>query len=114
VALELRARIVTALLGHCHHRVGAVILDHVRYCLRTGRNESAASSCEAIISDFRPLVEECEIKNSAPLDEEALALDQLAEAILIDADLQQYAGGDLLQLRNRCSRLLDRYRVAPD
>jgi hypothetical protein len=114
IALELRARNVTSLLWHCQHRVGAAMLDHVRYCLRTGQNESAASSCEAIISDFRGLIEECEIRNTAPLDEEAIALEQLAEAISIYAELRGSSGGDLLRLRDRSSDLLERYRPAPE
>lgn len=106
-ALELRGRIVTTLLGQCRERVGTVMLDSVRYFIRVGERERAASHCEAVISDFEAVVDECEASPEAPVVEDRIALGQLREALDVLVMLRGESASSSA-LRARCSALLDR------
>jgi hypothetical protein len=80
-ALDLRARIVTRMLGSCHAHVGRAMLDSARCALRAGDTDRATSLCNSVVADFAHLVDDGERAEDRCFDEHRLALEHLLAAL---------------------------------
>src|SRR5579884_2869619 len=83
---ELAGRIVTQLLGQCHAFVGRAMLDSARCAQRNGDSEKAIRFAQAVIADFTVLLDW--FAQEKPVDEDALAISCLREAISLVMETQ--------------------------
>lgn len=109
-ALQLRARLIVNLLGHCPDRVGEVMVDCAQCALEQGQVEKAASMCESVIDDFTRirLLERCEQESGALLVEDEIALHKLQDAIDLLNKVRGDKNPEWQMLKARCSALLSR------
>jgi hypothetical protein len=107
--LALRGTVVTGLLGQCHARVGAVMLDDARAAREAGDDADAAGKCDAVIADFVAVVEAWEDTPEPPFDEHRIAIEHLRDALDLRAAMSADGlGREHALLRARCERLLTR------
>lgn len=103
--LGLVGRIVTRLLGQCHAFVGRAMLESARCFQRNGDPERAATHVEAVVADFRFLLDEFE--DDGPFDEYVIALEFLLAAVDLIVEVRG-TSIELDALRNRTEHALTR------
>ena len=107
--LDLYGRAVTGLLGQCHARVGAAMLDRVRGVRAAGDEVAAARLCEAVVRDFAVVVDTWEATTDVPFDEHRIALEHLLAALDELAAIRgKLLAASAATLRARCKALLAR------
>jgi hypothetical protein len=103
--LGLVGRIVTRLLGQCHAFVGRAMLDAARCIQRHGDPERAAVHVDAVLADFRSLLDRFEDED--PFDEHVIALEYLLAAVELIVEVRG-TSAELDTLRERTERVLAR------
>ncbi|GIE87057.1 hypothetical protein [Actinoplanes regularis] len=103
--LGLVGRIVTRLLGQCHAFVGRAMIESARCIQRNGDPSQAAGHAEAVLADFKVLLDQFESED--PADEYVIALEYLLAAIEL---LIEVRGGsaELTALADRTKGVLAR------
>jgi hypothetical protein len=90
IATSIWTKATLQVQSHYHHIVGPAMLANADCNERLGRRARAADLYEAIIGDFRWLVDEWESEVEAPSEQDALSLEVLSTALKRRASL----GGD--------------------
>jgi hypothetical protein len=103
--LGLVGRIVTRLLGQCHALVGRAMIESARCIQRNGDPDRAATHAEAVLSDFKVLLDRFEV--DPPFDEHTIALEYLLAAIELIIEVRG-SSSELDALRNRTQQVLGR------
>ena len=84
--LALVGRIVTRLLGQCHAFVGRAMIESAQCIQRNGDPDRAATHAEAMLADFKVLLDQ--FKLETPFDEHVIALEYLLAAINLITDVR--------------------------
>jgi hypothetical protein len=103
--LGLVGRIVTRLLGQCHAFVGRAMIESARCIQRNGDPDRAATHVEAVLADFKVLLDRFEV--DAPFDEHVIALEHLLAAVELIIEVRG-SSTELDALRNRTKQVLGR------
>lgn len=103
--LGLVGRIVTRLLGQCHAFVGRAMIESARCIQRNGDPDRAATHVEAVVADFKVLLDRFEV--DAPFDEHVIALEYLLAAVELIIEVRG-SSTELDALRNRTKQVLGR------
>jgi|GEM_PF-1612526 len=99
---------VLSVNAHYHHLVGPAMIANAKISERTNNLEYAKKAYDAVIQDFRGILDYVQDDEYRPCDEELISIESLNEAVCRLIKIESSRSKELLELKDRISSVLSK------